>query len=87
MDAQAVEGLAHQRILAEGGRPAEAAAAVGPGELADRQGKAVDDRKRRIMGDARQHALRQALFESPQIGRLPHEGVRCSVHSAGMKGA
>jgi hypothetical protein len=74
MDAQAVAGLAYQRILAEGRFPTEAAAAVGACKLADRQREAADDRKRQIMRDLGERVLPEPFFEPPQVRRLTQEG-------------
>jgi hypothetical protein len=49
MQAQAVVGLVRQRVVPEGGQPAEAPAAVGPGEAADRHRQAIHQSKSRIV--------------------------------------
>jgi hypothetical protein len=77
MHAQAVKGLAHQRIFAERGLGAEPPTPVRPSKLADGQREAVDDGELLVMRHVPQHILPQPFCEPPelsQVGGLADKG-------------
>jgi hypothetical protein len=58
----------------QAGELAQAAAAVGAGEPADRDRHAVQDRDRRVVGHLREEVGVQALLGRPEVGGLAGEG-------------
>ena len=74
MHPEAVEGLLEERVLAEGGLPAEAPATVGPGEQARWQGNRVTKREGGIVRSRREELLPNALLDLPKVGALSGEG-------------
>jgi hypothetical protein len=71
---EAVEGLLQEGVLAEGGLPPEAFAAVGAGEQASRQGHRVAKREGGVVRGPSEELLPEALLDLPEVGRLPSEG-------------
>ena len=71
---EAIEGLLEEDVLAESGLPAEAPAAVGAGEKTRRQGERVTQGEGRVVRSFGQELLPEALFDLPEVGRLPGEG-------------
>ncbi len=73
MDPKAVEGLAQQRVVAEGPLPTEALAAVGARELTSWEREAVHQVEGGIETDLCQQALPDPLLEGTQVHGLPDE--------------
>jgi hypothetical protein len=71
---KAVEGLLEEGVLAEGGLPFEARAAIGSGEQAYWQGQRVADGEGRVVRHAGEELSPEELLDLPQVGGLPGEG-------------
>ena len=63
------KGLADQDILRLGGLACKAVAAVGPGELVDRERETIHDGQIRIMGHLRGQVLAEPLLDSRHLSR------------------
>ncbi len=74
MHAYTEEGLSRHLIMAIGRDVSQAPTSVSPGEAADWQRHAVNDREGRVKVDLLQQGLPQAGFNHPEIGCLADEG-------------
>ena len=69
MDLGSRKGLADQGILRLAGFAFKAVAAVGPGELADREPETIHDGQMRTMGHLREQVLPEPLLDRRHLGR------------------
>lgn len=75
VEAQAIEGLAGEVVVAVGRLFRQAPTARGAGKLADRQGEALDEHEGRLMGDVGGRLLPELFVDPAEIGRLAESGA------------